>query len=115
MMKCPKCGKEMYEVRSASEDKPIIYGCNTTECIREWMRGFSNTMSVHVVGNVIHARYYSEELGRTRYLTHDGNTWTEQTDQKWRVELYDGGELIHTSPDLEQGDSYSLPIPKGDE
>jgi len=90
MMDCPKCGKQMYELRSAVEDKPILYGCMTTGCIREWMQEMKSTPSVYVVGNIVHAQYYSDKLGRMRHFTHDGDTWTEQADDdRWRVGLYD--------------------------
>lgn len=32
-----------------------------------------------------------------------------ERDEKWKVEIYDGDKLIHTSPDSEQVDSFVLP------
>lgn len=32
-----------------------------------------------------------------------------ERDEKWKVEIYDGDKLVHTSPDMERRDSSVLP------
>lgn len=72
-MECERCGKLMRPIYTVLAQEPITHLCENKECIL----GGLPTPSVSMAGNMIHAQYYSEDLGRMRCFAHDGDTWAE--------------------------------------